>query len=119
MKKYLHIDQYRTYLAGSFWKRLLFNGKQLVRREYAAIRSFMRLLIQWLMGKDLSAENRQLFRKQLMNYGRIIQLAAILALPFGTLVLILIVKFIPLNLFPTAFVKFSEVPLDKNIADEA
>ncbi|GEM_PF-3910979 len=112
MKKYFHIRRYRSYLAASFWRHWMLKSKQFARHEYTAIRLFISLITRWLTGKELNTTDKELFKKQLLNYGKLLPLVAILALPFGTFVLILVVKFIPLNLFPTAFVKFGEVPLD-------
>lgn len=112
MKKYFYINRYRSYLSASFREQLLIKGKRVVHREFAATCWFFRLLTKWLSGKELDEADKRLFKKQLLNYSKILPLATLFVLPFGTLLLILVVKFFPLNMFPTAFVKFTKVPLD-------
>lgn len=100
----------RAKLAKSFSKNLtstirkaVVQNKTLILREVRKKRDLYQLLVKWNRGQELTSREKDTIRNQLIDIAKTIPALAIFVLPFGSLVLLMMMKYLPGFLLPNLF----------------
>ena len=84
-------------------RRAVMENRQSLADEIRRKRDLYDLLRGWAIGRELSADEWKRVRYQLTDISKAIPALAIFVLPFGGLLLIMIMKFLPPVLLPDLF----------------
>lgn len=84
-------------------RRAVMENRQALAAEIRRKRDLYDLLRGWSIGRELSVEEWKRVRYQLIDISKAIPALAIFVLPFGSLVLIMIMKFLPPVILPDLF----------------
>jgi len=89
---------------------LLVRMKRAVRsnsdRVFAEIRETRTLydnLLRWSRGQELTPLEKTRTKAQILDVCKTIPALAVFVLPFGSILLVLLIKFLPFNILPSAF----------------
>ena len=80
----------------------------IVIREINETRELYTLLQKWGAGTVLTDEEKRAVKEQLIDICKAIPALAIFMLPFGSLVLVFLIKTLPFNILPSSFNSTSE-----------
>ncbi|RMF68679.1 MAG: hypothetical protein D6743_03050 [Calditrichaeota bacterium] len=83
--------------------RVVYDNRDRVYQEIRETRELYDLLRKWSAGQPLSREQKAAVKSQLIDICKTIPALAVLVAPFGTLILALLIKYLPFNILPTAF----------------
>ncbi len=84
-------------------KKAILQNKDRIIHEIKATKELYELLQKWSSGINLTPEERAKVKLQLIDICKAIPALAIFMLPFGSIVLIFLFKFLPFNILPTSF----------------
>lgn len=89
-------------------RKAVIQNKTLILREIQRKKGLYDLLIKWNSGVSLSDAEKEIVKIQLLDIAKAIPALAIFMLPFGALVLVFLIKFLPSQILPAAFYANSE-----------
>ena len=93
-------------LFGAFWKkksRLVSKAKKGILQEAAETKEFARLLYRRIKGHELTDSEVEATKAQAADLAKLLPLIAILLLPGGSFVVIILERLTPFTLLPSAF----------------
>lgn len=112
----------RTKLAKTLSKNLtttvrkaVIQNKALILREVRKKRDLYCLLLKWHRGGSLSDAERETVRHQLIDIAKAIPALTIFVLPFGSLVLLVMIKYLPAFLLPNILYELTENELRESL----
>ena len=80
----------------------------LIKKEIEETKELSELLLKWSKEGKLTKSEMKKVKDQLFDILKAIPALAILIIPFGTLILYLLIKMLPFNILPSAFLENSE-----------
>ncbi len=89
-------------------RKAVIQNKALILREIQHKKGLYALLIKWNSGASLSDAEKEIVKIQLLDIAKAIPALAIFMLPFGALVLVFLIKFLPSQILPASFYADSE-----------
>lgn len=84
-------------------KKLVFDNRDLIYQEVCQTKEVYQLLLKWQREGSLSKPELDRIKIQLIDICKAIPAIAIFLVPFGTIVLIMVVKYLPFEILPSAF----------------
>lgn len=90
-------------------KTVLANGDK-IYQEIRQTKELYQLMVKWSSGETLTPEEKAKVKSQLLDICKTIPALAIFVLPFGSILLAVLIKFLPFKILPTAFNKSPENP---------
>lgn len=84
-------------------RKAILDNRDRIRQEIYETRELYELLKKWGAGDRLTPAEKQAVRTQLLDICKAIPAIAIFAIPFGSLVLVVLFKMLPYRILPTAF----------------
>ncbi|MFQ5603549.1 MAG: LETM1 domain-containing protein [bacterium] len=84
-------------------KKAVLDNSGKVMREIRETRELYQLMLKWSNGKSLTATEKRAVKAQLWDICKTIPALAIFLAPFGSILLPILIKFLPFNILPTAF----------------
>lgn len=97
-------------VANSIKKAVIQNNDRILQ-EIQETKELYELMQKWSAGGKLSKLEKMKVKTQLIDICKAIPALAIFILPFGSIVLIFLFKFLPFNILPTAFYETPEIGL--------
>ncbi len=101
-------------LTGTIRKAVVQN-KSLILREVQKKRDLYHLLIKWNQGEALSECEKETIWNQLIDIAKAIPALTIFVLPFGGLVLLIMIKYLPTFLLPNMLYELTENELKESL----
>lgn len=90
-------------------KAAVLENKDKVYQEILETRELYDLMLKWSKGVELSDAEKVAVRSQLLDICKTIPALAIFMAPFGSLLLVILIKYLPFNILPSSFDE-SEAP---------
>lgn len=84
-------------------KKLVYENRDLIYDEVCQTREVYQLFLKWQREGNLSRHELDRIKLQLLDICKAIPALAIFLAPFGTIVLIMVVKYLPFEILPSAF----------------
>ncbi len=88
-------------------KKAVLRNRDRVYQEIRETATLYRLLTRWSKGETLTLQEKADVRAQLLDICKTIPALAIFLAPFGSIVLAVLIKFLPFNIMPSAFLSES------------
>ena len=85
--------------------KILSNNLPKIQKEIQETKELSHLLYKWGRTGHVSKAEKKIIKAQLLDILKAIPALAILIIPFGTLVLYLLIKMLPFNILPSAFIE--------------
>ena len=84
-------------------KIAVFRNKDRVYQEIRQTKDLYQLMVKWGSGETLTPEEKAVVKSQLLDICKTVPALAIFMVPFGSVLLAILIKFLPFNILPTAF----------------
>ncbi len=78
-------------------------NKDRVYQEIRETKELYELMMKWGSGQELTDVEKAAVKSQLFDICKTIPALAVFTVPFGSILLALLIKFLPFNILPTAF----------------
>lgn len=78
-------------------------NKDKVYQEIRETKELYELMLKWSQGANLTNDEKAAVKSQLIDICKTIPALAIFMVPFGSVLLMLLLKYLPFNILPTAF----------------
>lgn len=78
-------------------------NKDKVYQEIRETKELYELMLKWSQGANLTDDEKAAVKSQLIDICKTIPALAIFMVPFGSVLLMLLLKYLPFNILPTAF----------------
>lgn len=101
MKRFVHPTKVMT----AKMKTAILKQKDNVYREICETKELYNLLQKWSMGEALTPSQKKAVKSQLIDICKTIPALAIFLVPFGSIFLAVLIKFLPFNIMPSAFIE--------------
>jgi len=108
MEKMARYDEAITNLI----QNIIAENKERILIEIRETKEMYQLLTRWSKGEELTAQEKNAIKVQLLDICKAIPALAVFAAPFGILMLGMLMRVLPFNILPTAFEE-----LEKDIAN--
>jgi len=86
-------------------KKTVLANRDKIYREIHQTKELYHLMVKWSSGETLTNEEKTAVKSQLLDICKTIPALAIFVLPFGSILLAVLIKFLPFKILPTAFNK--------------
>ncbi len=84
-------------------KKTVLANRDKIYQEIQQTKELYQLMVKWSSGETLTPEEKAGVKSQLLDICKTIPALAIFVLPFGSVLLAILIKFLPFNILPTAF----------------
>ncbi len=84
-------------------KKTVLANRDKIYQEIRQTKELYLLMVKWSSGGNLSPEEKSMVKSQLLDICKTIPALAIFMVPFGSVLLAILIKFLPFNILPTAF----------------
>ncbi len=94
-------------------KTAILVNKNKIIQEIVETKSLYNLILKWGSEGSLSKEEMSQVKKQLLDILKTIPAITIFLIPFGSIILVLLVKTLPFDILPSAFSNSEKKALDE------
>ena len=84
-------------------KETVLANRDKIYHEIRQTKELYQLMVKWSSGETLTIEEKTAVKSQLLDICKTIPALAIFMVPFGSVLLAILIKFLPFNILPTAF----------------
>ncbi|MFQ5864957.1 MAG: LETM1 domain-containing protein [bacterium] len=84
-------------------KDAVLENKDKVYQEIRETKELYDLMLKWSSGEQLTNIEKAAVKSQLFDICKTVPALAVFMVPFGSILLALLIKFLPFNILPTAF----------------
>lgn len=84
-------------------KKVILDNKEKVLQEIRETKDLYELMLKWSDSGQLSSDEEAAVKSQLIDICKTIPALAVFMIPFGSILLAILIKFLPFNILPTAF----------------
>lgn len=84
-------------------KKAVLTNRDKVFLEILETRELYELMLRWSAGHALTVAEKRAVKSQLLDICKTIPALAIFLAPFGSVILVVLIKFLPFNIMPSAF----------------
>ena len=84
-------------------KKTVLENRDKIYQEIRQTKELYQLMVKWGSGETLTAEEKAVVKSQLLDICKTVPALAIFMVPFGSVLLAILIKFLPFNILPTAF----------------
>ena len=91
-------------------KKTVLANRDKIYQEIRQTKELYKLMVKWSSGETLTREEKAAVKSQLLDICKTIPALAIFVLPFGSILLAVLIKFLPFKILPTAYDKPPEKP---------
>lgn len=84
-------------------KKAVLANKDKVLQEIRETQELYVLMLKWSKGEKLSSHEKRAVKSQLLDICKTIPALAVFMAPFGSVLLVLLIKYLPFNILPTSF----------------
>ena len=84
-------------------KKTVLANRDKIYHEIRQTKELYRLMVKWSSGETLTSEEKTAVKSQLLDICKTIPALAIFMVPFGSVLLAILIKFLPFDILPTAF----------------
>ena len=81
-----------------------------IEQEISETKELSQLLYKWSRQGTITSEEKKKIKTQLFDILKSIPTIAIFLVPFGTIILFLLIKYLPFNILPSSFAEELEQP---------
>lgn len=83
-----------------------------IYKEIRETQELYRLMVKWSSGERLTSVEKAQVKSQLMDICKTVPALAIFLVPFGSILLAVLIKVLPFNIMPSAFISSSTEKID-------
>lgn len=84
-------------------KQAVVSNRDKVFLEILETRELYELMLRWSAGHSLTLAEKKVVKAQLLDICRTIPALAIFLAPFGSVILVVLIKFLPFDIMPSSF----------------
>ena len=84
-------------------KKTVLANRDKIYQEIHQTKELYQLMVKWSSGETLTPKEKAGVKSQLLDICKTVPAVAIFVLPFGSILLAILIKFLPFNILPTAF----------------
>ncbi len=84
-------------------KKIVLENRDRVFQEIRETKKLYELMLKWSTGGSLTSAEKAAVKAQLIDICKTIPAMAVFMVPFGSIMLALLIKFLPFNILPSAF----------------
>lgn len=84
-------------------KKAIVENKDKVMLEIRETKELYNLMLKWSAGNELTAAEKKAVKTQLLDICKTVPALAVFMVPFGSVLLLMLIKFLPFNILPSSF----------------